>query len=139
MPWLIKSWFQVTFRWHYKLSEQQWAILWKGKKKCVRMFIYFPIRYKWQGWYENTGVSRKIYHRLKSPVIRHRGSSIWEKLPIVRVIITVQHANCFSISRLCFQWILLSTPELHLDRSLMRTVLLRSLWLESVGKHYSRL
>lgn len=37
---LIKTWFKVTFRWHYKLSEQQSTFLYDGKK-CVRD-VYFP-------------------------------------------------------------------------------------------------
>lgn len=94
------------------------------KKKCVKD-VYFPIQYKWQGWNENAGVSMKIYHHLRNPIIRHSGSSIWEKLPILWVIITIQHANCFSICRLCFQWVLLSTTGLHLDCGLMRAALIK--------------
>lgn len=67
----------------------------------------------------------KIYHHLRNPIIRHSGSSVWEKLPIPWVIITIQHANCFSIGRLCFQWILLSTTGLHLDCYLMRAALIK--------------
>lgn len=96
----------------------------KEKKKCVKD-VYFPIQYKWQGWNENAGVSMKIYHHLRNPIIRHSGSSIWEKLPLLWVIITIQHANCFSICRLCFQWVLLSTTGLHLGCYLMRTALIK--------------
>lgn len=95
-----------------------------GKKKCVKD-VYFPIQYKWQGWNENARVSMKIYYHLRNPIIRHSGRSIWEKLPLLRVIITIQHANCFSICRLCFQGVLWNTTALHLDCSLMRTALIK--------------
>lgn len=81
----------------------------------------------------------KIYHHLKNPIIRHSGSFIWEKLPILWVIITIQHANCFSICRLCFHWALVRVSELRLDRYLMRPVLIKSLTFESIGKNQPRL
>lgn len=103
----------------------------KNNNICVKV-VYFPIWYKWQGWNENPGVSMKIYHLLKNPIIRHSGSSILEKLPILRVIITIQHANCFSIRRLCFQWVLLSITGLHLNCYLMKANLIK-------GQHHLRL
>lgn len=37
---LIKTWFKVTFRWHYKLSDQQCTFLY-DRKKIVRD-VFFP-------------------------------------------------------------------------------------------------
>lgn len=124
LPWPATSWFKVTFRWHHQCQNSSEPYFRKEKNKCVKV-VYFPIWYKWQGWNENPGVSMKIYHLFKNPIIRHSGSSISEKLPILRVIITIQHANCFSIRRLCFQWVLLSIGGLHLNCYLMKANLIK--------------
>lgn len=114
LPWPIKSRFKVTFGWYYKLSNSTMLYFRKKKKNVCVKVVWFPIRYKWQGWNENSGLSVIIHHQLSNPIIRYSRSSILEKLSVLRVIITIQHANCFSIRRLYFQWVLLGTTVLHL-------------------------